>query len=83
MLESESSILKNEEQKIVLWRLFEGKLKPKAGSLRISANTHIHTDQGLLDGLDKNLSLQENLSPNFLKKDHGSVEKENLGHFEV
>ena len=52
---------KNEEQKTVLWRLFEGKLKPKTGSLRISANTHIHTDQGLLDGLDKSSSLQENL----------------------
>ena len=52
---------KNEEQKIVLWRLFEGKLKPKTGSLQISANTHIHTDQGLLDGLDKSSSLQENL----------------------
>ena len=52
---------KNEEQKIVLWRLFEGKLKPKTGSLQISANTHIHTDQGLLDGLDKGSSMQENL----------------------
>ena len=52
---------KNEEQKNVLWRLFEGKLKPKTGSLRISANTHIHTDEGLLDGLDKSSSLQENL----------------------
>ena len=51
----------NEEQKIALWRLFEGKLKPKTGSLRISANTHIHSDQGLLDGLDKSSSLQENL----------------------
>jgi len=52
---------KTEEQKSVLWRLFERKLKPKTGSLRISASTHIHTDQGLLDGLDKSLSLQENL----------------------
>ena len=51
----------NEEQKNVLWRLFERKLKPKTGSLRISASTHIHTDQGLLDGLDKSSSLQENL----------------------
>ena len=50
-----------EEQKRVLWRLFEQKLKPKTGSLRISASTHIHTDQGLLDGLDKSSSLQENL----------------------
>ena len=56
-----SFYFKTEEQKNVLWRLFERKLKPKTGSLRISANTHIHTDQGLLDGLDKNLSLQENL----------------------
>ncbi len=52
---------KNEEQKIVLWRLFEGKLKPKTGSLQISTNTHIHTDQSLLDGLDTSSSLQENL----------------------
>ena len=52
---------KTEEQKSVLWRLFERKLKPKTGSLRISASTHIHTDQGLLDGLDKSSSLQENL----------------------
>ena len=52
---------KTEEQKNVLWRLFERKLKPKTGSLRISASTHIHTDQGLLDGLDKSSSLQENL----------------------
>ena len=44
---------KTEEQKNVLWRLFERKLKPKTGSLRISASTHVHTDQGLLDGLDK------------------------------
>ena len=42
----------NEEQKNVLWRLFKRKLKPKTGSLRISANTHFHSDQGLLDGLD-------------------------------
>jgi len=52
---------KTEEQKSVLWRLFERKLKPKTGSLRISSKTHIHTDQGLLDGLDKSSSLQENL----------------------
>jgi len=52
---------KTEEQKSVLWRLFERKLKPKTGSLRISASTHIHTDQGLLDGLDKSSSLQKNL----------------------
>jgi len=52
---------KTEEQKKVLWRLFERKLKPKTGSLRISARTHIHTDQGLLDALDKSSSLQENL----------------------
>ena len=51
----------NEEQKNVLWRLFERKLKPKTGSLRISASTHIHTDQSLLDGLDKSSSLQDNL----------------------
>ena len=50
-----------EEQKSVLWRLFERKLKPKTGSLRISSNTHIHSDQDLLDGLDKSSSLQENL----------------------
>ena len=56
-----SFYFKTEEQKSVLWRLFEQKLKPKTGSLRISANTHIHTDQGLLDGLDKSSSLQENL----------------------
>ena len=56
-----SFYFKTEEQKIVLWRLFERKLKPKTGSLRISSNTHIHTDQGLLDGLDKSSSLQENL----------------------
>ena len=52
---------KSKEQKGVLWRLFERKLKPKTGSLRISTSTHIHTDQGLLDGLDKSSSLQENL----------------------
>ena len=52
---------KTEEQKSVLWRLFERKLKPKTGSLQIFSKTHIHTDQGLLDGLDKNSSLQENL----------------------
>ena len=56
-----SFYFKTEEQKNVLWRLFERKLKPKTGALRISASTHIHTDQGLLDGLDKNSSLQENL----------------------
>ena len=56
-----SLYFKTEEQKSVLWRLFERKLKPKTGSLQISANTHIHTDQGLLDGLDKSSSLQENL----------------------
>ena len=56
-----SFYFKTEEQKSVLWRLFERKLKPKTGSLRISANTHIHTDQSLLDGLDKSSSLQENL----------------------
>ena len=50
-----------EEQKTVLWRVFERKLKPKTGSFQISPKTHIHTDQGLLDGLDKNLSMQENL----------------------
>ena len=48
-----SFFFKTEEQKNVLWRLFERKLKPKTGSLRISASTHIHTDQDLLDGLDK------------------------------
>ena len=51
----------NKEQKNVLWRLFERKLKPKTGSLRISDNTHFHSDQGLLDGLDKGSSMQENL----------------------
>jgi len=56
-----SFCFKTDEQKSVLWRLFERKLKPKTGSLRISASTHIHTDQGLLDGLDKSSSLQENL----------------------
>ena len=56
-----SFYFKTEEQKSVLWRLFERKLKPKTGSLRISASTHIHTDQSLLDGLDKSSSLQENL----------------------
>ena len=56
-----SFYFKTAEQKSVLWRLFERKLKPKTGSLRISASTHIHTDQGLLDGLDKSSSLQENL----------------------
>ena len=56
-----SFYFKTEEQKSVLWRLFERKLKPKTGSLRISASTHIHTDQSLLDGLDKNSSLQKNL----------------------
>ncbi len=52
---------KTEEQKSVLWRIFERKLKPKTGSFRISSKIHIHTDQGLLDGLDKSSSLQENL----------------------
>ena len=56
-----SFYFKTDEQKSVLWRLFERKLKPKTGSLQISASTHIHTDQGLLDGLDKSSSLQENL----------------------
>ena len=56
-----SFYFKTEEQKSVLWRLFERKLKPKTGSLLISSNTHIHTDQGLLDGLNKSSSLQENL----------------------
>ena len=56
-----SFYFKTAEQKSVLWRLFERKLKPKTGSLRISASTHIHTDQGLLDGLDKSSSLQDNL----------------------
>jgi len=56
-----SLYFKTEEQKSVLWRLFERKLKPKTGSLLISAHTHIHTDQGLLDGLDKSSSLQKNL----------------------
>ncbi len=56
-----SFYFKTKEQKSVLWRIFERKLKPKTGSLRISASTHIHTDQGLLDGLDKSSSLQENL----------------------
>jgi len=56
-----SFYFKTEEQKKVLWRLFERKLKPKTGSLRISSKTHIHTDQGLLDGLDKSSSLLENL----------------------
>ena len=56
-----SFYFKTAEQKSVLWRLFERKLKPKTGSLRISASTHIHTDQGLLDGLDKSSSLQKNL----------------------
>ena len=56
-----SFYFKTEEQKNVLWRLFERKLKPKTGSLRISASTHIHTDQSLFDGLDKSDSLQENL----------------------
>ena len=56
-----SFYFKTEEQKSVLWRLFERKLKPKTGSLRISSHTPIHTDQGLLDGLDKSSSLQENL----------------------
>ena len=56
-----SFYFKTEEQKNVLWRLFERKLKPKTGSLRISPSTHIHSDQNLLDGLDKSSSLQENL----------------------
>ena len=56
-----SFYFKTEEQKNVLWRLFERKLKPKTGSLRISANTHVYTDQSLLEGLDKSSSLQENL----------------------
>ncbi len=50
-----------EEQKRVLWRLFERKLKPKTGSLRISANIHVHSDQRLLDGLDMKSSMLENL----------------------
>ena len=56
-----SFYFKTEEQKSVLWRLFERNLKPKSGSLRISASTHIHTDQSLIDGLDKSSSLQKNL----------------------
>ena len=52
---------KTEEQKNVLWRLFERKLKPKTGSMQISANTHIHSDKGLLEGLDKSSSLLKNL----------------------
>ena len=56
-----SFYFKTEEQKTVLWRLFERKLKPKTGSLQISANIHIHSDKGLLNGLDKNSSLKENL----------------------
>ena len=56
-----SFYFKTEEQKKVLWRLFERKLKPKTGSLRISPKIHIHTDQGLLDGLDNKLSLVKNL----------------------
>lgn len=50
-----------EEQKNVLWRLFERKLKPKSGSLRISANIHVHSDQSLLDGLDMRSSMLQNL----------------------
>ena len=58
----------NEEQKNVLWRVFERKLKPKTGSFRISEKTHIHTDQGLLDGLDKCSTIQENLRSRLFEK---------------
>ena len=47
----------NEEQKLVLWRLFQQKLKPKTGSFIISAKTHIHSDDSLWSGTDKNASL--------------------------
>ncbi|MBC8258179.1 MAG: hypothetical protein H8E38_04110 [SAR324 cluster bacterium] len=52
----------NEEQKEVLWRLFQQKLKPKTGSFRISGNLHIQTDSRLWAGLNKNATLQENLN---------------------
>jgi ATPase subunit of ABC transporter with duplicated ATPase domains len=51
----------NEEQKQVLWRMFQQKLKPKTGSLQISANTHLHTDDSLWEGTDKKASLLENM----------------------
>ena len=51
----------NEEQKQVLWRLFQLKLKPKTGYLQISASTHLHTDDSLWECTDKKASLKENM----------------------
>ena len=51
----------NEEQKQVLWRLFQQKLKPKTGFLRITGNIHLHTDNSFWEGMDKKASLQENM----------------------
>ena len=51
----------NEEQKQVLWRLFQQKLKPKTGSFQISGNTHLHTDNSFWEGTDKKASLKENM----------------------
>ena len=51
----------NEEQKQVLWRLFQQKLKPKTGSFQISGNTNLHTDNSFWEGTNKKVSLKENL----------------------
>ena len=52
----------NEEQKEVLWRLFLQNLKPKTGSLMISSQTHIHSDESLWNGTDKKETVLENLN---------------------
>ena len=69
----------NEEQKSVLWRLFLQKLKPKTGSFIISAKTHIHSDDSLLSGTDKNASLLENLNSKlFVKRPWFGGQRKNL-----
>ena len=58
----------NEEQKLVLWRLFLRKLKPKTGSLIISSKIHIHSDECLWKGTDKKATILENMNSGIFSK---------------
>ena len=71
----------NEEQRQVLWRMFQKKLKPKIGSLQISDNTHLHTDDSLWEGTDKKASLLENMESKLFRLVHGLEDKEKIWIF--
>ena len=69
----------NEDQRQVLWRLFQKKLKPKTGSLHISANTHLHTDESLWECTNKKATVKVNMeSKLFMPRPWFGGKRENL-----